>query len=38
MDDLVAPWLGIAATASVTTTNDDATDVYEWWQGDSGPV
>ena len=30
--------LGIAATAAVTTTNDDATDVYEWWQGDSGPV
>lgn len=30
--------LGIAATAAMTTTNDDATDVYEWWQGDSGPV
>jgi hypothetical protein len=30
--------LGIAATAAATTTNDDATDVYEWWEGDSGPV
>jgi hypothetical protein len=30
--------LGIAATASVATTNDDAKAVYDWWQGDSGPV
>ena len=30
--------LGIAATASVGTTNNDASEVYQWWEGDSGPV
>jgi hypothetical protein len=30
--------LGIAATAAVNTTNDDAKAVFDWWQGDSGPV
>ena len=30
--------LGIAATAQVATTTNDASEVYKWWQGDSSPV
>jgi hypothetical protein len=30
--------LGIAATASLSTGNDDLDALYKWWEGDSGPV